>query len=265
MVNKEFEHYRWKKMAKSNKYRISVAVQKCCSVSFQSLMPLNFKQWAFKFLNTFKKTKTQTCLHFSTWISVFLKSHLECFPLNPEQVLTVWKEAVDSLHLQAADRQVACKHGRWMKVCSGRCIQVWLVADIHQAVSGLQSWHVGRHSQLGFPQTFRVSGLFSGEHPRLSCRPTNTHCTILSIMPSPQLTEHWRGNRQQGKGENLQTTCLQVCFNPYFQKVFQQSNSHWKIKKLTINFFSTPTSRVETLIYHITIWHDFKNNCCNND
>lgn len=48
-----------------------------------------------------------------------------------------------------------------------------------------------KHSQLGLLQTFLLSGSSSAEQPLPSCPSVDTHCTVLSITPSPQLTEHW--------------------------------------------------------------------------
>lgn len=80
-------------------------------------------------------------------------------------------------------------------------------------ISAAQCLYGCRHSQLGFLQTFRASGLLSAEHPRLSCRPADAHCTILSITPSPQLTEHWRNHDRSLKMfQSLQKETLKQSF-----------------------------------------------------
>lgn len=153
-------------------------------------------------LTSYKKKKLKAKrLLFSVWISIFTNSHLECFPSNAEVVLVVWEEAAGTLDLQAAGRQVAWETqqqvgdgGQW-DACGGVAV-LTAAHPLHpRRISAAQLLHVRRHSQLGFLQIFRASGFFSGEHPRLSCRAGDTHRTVLSITPSPQLAEHWRDDR----------------------------------------------------------------------
>lgn len=64
-----------------------------------------------------------------------------------------------------------------------------------------------QYSQLGFLHTFLASGMASSEHLLLSWPSSDTHCTVLSITPSPQLTEHWRGGREPWQCENKSCGC----------------------------------------------------------
>lgn len=155
----------------------------------------------------------------------FTNSHLECFPSDPEAVFPVREEAADALDLQAADGQVAWEtHRRRVKVGNPFRAEVPRRRKLFRApgahpqknilwISAAQRLFGCRHSQLGCLQTLRASGLLSAAHPRPPCRAAGTHCTILSITPSPQLTEHWRKHDRALKMfQSLQKETLKQSF-----------------------------------------------------
>ena len=80
---------------------------------------------------------------------------------------------------------------------------IWCVVNTGSLLTSVKrSEALLQHSQLAFLQTFWVSGLASREHLPLSWPSVVTHCTVLSITPSPQFAEHWSNKtRKETKEE----------------------------------------------------------------